>query len=193
MWLPVVPHWCLNERHYGALQGVSKVSAAQQYGEGVVQRWRRGFKERPPDLPVAQQATLRAEARYAAVSSLPASESLEDVLARVLCFWRSHLLPALREGKRVLVVGHSNSLRALVMFLDGLSEEGVEGLNIPTCVPIVYKLDISGVPDPDTTPVGVPCVATGFTRPPVVLAKRLLGDEVAIKARALAMSNAAKL
>ena len=142
MWVPVERSWRLNERHYGALQGLDKAETAARHGAGQVKIWRRSFATPPPALDAADPGHPRFERRYdgLAQSELPSGESLEMTLARVLPCWRGAIAPALAEGETVLVAAHGNSLRALVMYLDGLSESEVLELNIPTGLPLVYDL-----------------------------------------------------
>jgi len=143
MWLPVRRTWHLNERHYGALQGSSKAETAQKEGAEQVHRWRRGFDVRPPALDWDDPRHPRFDPRYAALadSQLPATESLQDTLQRALPYWHDVIAPPIRRGKRVLVVAHGNSLRALVKHLGQISDEEITNLNIPTCIPLVYELD----------------------------------------------------
>jgi len=143
LWLPVVKHWRLNERHYGALQGLDKVETAEQHGDEQVHIWRRSYDVPPPELEPADPRHPRHDPRYADLTPdlLPATESLADVVARMLPFWHDVIVPALRRGTRVLVSAHGNSLRALVKHLDGISREEITGLNIPTGIPLVYELD----------------------------------------------------
>jgi 2,3-bisphosphoglycerate-dependent phosphoglycerate mutase len=143
LWLPVTRDWRLNERHYGALQGLNKAQTVEQYGEAQVKIWRRSYDTPPPPLAADDPRHPRFDRRYATVpqGQLPATESLKDTLARVLPFWQEQVEPQLRAGRVVLIVAHGNSLRALVKMLDGLSEQAVVELNIPTGVPLVYQLD----------------------------------------------------
>lgn len=143
MWLPVVRAWELNERHYGALQGLNKAETAQQAGPDQVQLWRRSFAVRPPALDWDDPRHPHHDPRYAALTAaqLPATESLQDTLRRVLPYWHEQIVPHLQRGQHVLVVAHGNSLRALVKHLDQLSDEAIAGLNIPTGIPLVYELD----------------------------------------------------
>lgn len=143
MWLPVVRAWELNERHYGALQGLNKAETAQQAGLDQVQLWRRSFAVRPPALDWDDPRHPHHDPRYAALTAaqLPATESLQDTLRRVLPYWHEQIVPHLQRGQHVLVVAHGNSLRALVKHLDQLSDEAIAGLNIPTGIPLVYELD----------------------------------------------------
>lgn len=143
MWVPVVNSWRLNERHYGALQGLNKAETAEEYGEEQVKVWRRSYDTPPPAMTEADESFPGNDPRYAGLADedLPRSESLKDTVARFLPFWHSDIAPALRDGRRVLVAAHGNSLRALVMYLDEISEEEIVGVNIPTGIPLVYELD----------------------------------------------------
>jgi 2,3-bisphosphoglycerate-dependent phosphoglycerate mutase len=143
MWLPVVRDWRLNERHYGALQGLNKAETAARYGEAQVLAWRRSYADPPPALAPDDPRYPGRDRRYAGLSpqELPVAESLADTVARFLPYWEGTIAPALRAGRRVLIAAHGNSLRALVKHLDGISEEAIVGLNIPTGIPLVYELD----------------------------------------------------
>ncbi|MCB8982085.1 MAG: 2,3-diphosphoglycerate-dependent phosphoglycerate mutase [Ardenticatenaceae bacterium] len=143
MWLPVTRAWELNERHYGALQGLNKAETAQKAGPEQVHLWRRSFDVRPPALDWDDPRHPHHDPRYAALTAaqLPATESLQDTLKRVLPYWHEQIVPHLQRGQNVLVVAHGNSLRALVKHLDQLSDEAIAGLNIPTGIPLVYELD----------------------------------------------------
>jgi 2,3-bisphosphoglycerate-dependent phosphoglycerate mutase len=142
-WLPVERSWRLNERHYGALQGLNKAETAAKHGEAQVKIWRRSYDIPPPPLGAEDPRHPRLEARYATVaaSELPATESLKDTLARVLPYWHARIAPELRRGHNVMVVAHGNSLRAMVKMLDGVSDAQITELNIPTGVPLLYELD----------------------------------------------------
>lgn len=142
-WLPVTKDWHLNERHYGALQGVDKAKTAAEYGKAQVHRWRRGYAVRPPALAAGDARHPRHDSRYRGLSDaeLPAGESLADTIARLIPWYESEIQPRIAAGERVLVAAHGNSLRALVKHLDGLSDEAVTELNIPTGIPLVYTLD----------------------------------------------------
>ena len=146
MWLPVVKDWRLNERHYGALQGESKRRFEEIYGHEQVHRWRRSFDVRPPRLEADDSRHPRLEAKYRGVAAadLPASESLADTVNRVLPCWRELIAPRIRAGEDILVVAHGNSLRALVKYLDGVSDEAIANLNIPLAVPRVYEFGEEG-------------------------------------------------
>ena len=143
MWIPVERSWRLNERHYGALQGLDKAQTVAQHGEAQVKIWRRSYDTAPPPLAADDPRHPRLDPRYATVDAadLPASESLKDTLSRVLPFWHARIAPELRTGANVLVVAHGNSLRAMVKMLDAMSESAIVELNIPTGVPLLYELD----------------------------------------------------
>ena len=143
MWLPVERTWRLNERHYGALQGLNKLQTVERHGEAQVKIWRRSYDIPPPALSPDDQRHPRFDPRYAEVDpkELPATESLKDTLARVLPYWNQRIAPELQRGRQVLVVAHGNSLRALVKMLDGVSEQAIVELNIPTGVPLLYEFD----------------------------------------------------
>lgn len=142
-WLPVVRAWQLNERHYGALQGLNKAETAKQYGEDQVKVWRRSYDVPPPFLDLTDERHPKFDRRYASLTpeQLPATESLKITLDRVLPYWNSTLAPEIKAGKRLLVVAHGNSIRALVKYLDNVSEADIVELNIPTGLPLVYELD----------------------------------------------------
>ena len=142
-WLPVVRAWQLNERHYGALQGLNKAEVAKQYGEEQVKVWRRSYDIPPPALELSDERHPKFDRRYAGLAPdlLPATESLKITLDRVLPYWKSTLAPDIQSGKRVIVVAHGNSIRALVKYLDNVSESEITELNIPTGLPLVYELD----------------------------------------------------
>jgi 2,3-bisphosphoglycerate-dependent phosphoglycerate mutase len=143
MWLPVVRHWRLNERHYGALQGLNKAETAELHGEEQVKLWRRSYSTPPPALDPEDERHPGHDPRYAGLSAdeLPRSESLKDTVDRFLPYWHETIAPDIRSGRRVLIVAHGNSLRALVKYLDDMSDEAIVGLNIPTGIPLVYELD----------------------------------------------------
>jgi 2,3-bisphosphoglycerate-dependent phosphoglycerate mutase len=142
LWLPVERSWRLNERHYGALQGLDKAQTVEKHGEAQVKIWRRSYDIPPPALELSDQRHPIHDRRYAQLDPrvLPASESLKDTLARVLPFWNDRIVAELKAGKNVLVVAHGNSLRAVVKMLDNVSEADITELNIPTGVPLVYEL-----------------------------------------------------
>jgi 2,3-bisphosphoglycerate-dependent phosphoglycerate mutase len=170
LWIPVERSWRLNERHYGALQGLDKAQTAAQHGEAQVKIWRRSYDVPPPPLANDDARHPRFDPRYADLPPdvLPATESLKITLDRVLPFWADKIAPQLKQGKDVLVVAHGNSLRALVKMLDGMSEADIVEFNIPTGVPILYELN-------DELKPKVP--------------RRFLGDQAAIAAAAAAVAN----
>jgi 2,3-bisphosphoglycerate-dependent phosphoglycerate mutase len=143
MWIPVNRSWRLNERHYGALQGLDKGETAAKYGMERVHAWRRSYDIPPPALDEADERYPGHDPRYAGLTAgeVPRSESLKTTLSRVLPYWRQRIVPDLRAGRRVLIVAHGNSLRALVKYLDMIPEEVIPELNIPTGIPLVYELD----------------------------------------------------
>jgi 2,3-bisphosphoglycerate-dependent phosphoglycerate mutase len=145
LWLPVRKSWRLNERHYGALQGLDKKETAERHGAEQVLTWRRSYDVAPPPLDPDDPGHPRHDPRYAdlAPEVLPGSECLKDVLERLLPYWQDAIVPDLRAGRRVLVAAHGNSLRALIKHLDGISDDEITGLNLPTGVPILYRLDES--------------------------------------------------
>jgi 2,3-bisphosphoglycerate-dependent phosphoglycerate mutase len=141
-WIPVSRSWRLNERHYGALQGKDKKQTLEQYGEDMFMTWRRSFDTPPPPLPADDQFSQANDPRYADIEGgAPRTECLKDVIERMLPYWESAIVPDLRAGRTVLVAAHGNSLRAMVKHLDGISDEDIAGLNIPTGMPLVYRLD----------------------------------------------------
>jgi 2,3-bisphosphoglycerate-dependent phosphoglycerate mutase len=172
MWLPVERSWRLNERHYGALQGLDKAQTVEKHGEAQVKIWRRSYDIPPPPLDVSDARHPVNDQRYADLDPrvLPASESLKDTLARVLPFWNDRIVAELKLGRNVLVAAHGNSLRAMVKMLDNVSEADITELNIPTGVPLVYELDASLKP-----------LKSGY-----------LGDPDAVKAAAEAVKNQTK-
>jgi 2,3-bisphosphoglycerate-dependent phosphoglycerate mutase len=143
MWIPVYRSWRLNERHYGALEGLNKADTAAQYGEQQVKIWRRSYDVRPPELEPADPRFPGRDRRYADLTEreLPRTECLKDTVARFLPYWHETIAPAIRSRRRVLLVAHGNSLRALVKHLDGVSDKAIVDLNIPTGVPLLYELD----------------------------------------------------
>lgn len=142
-WIPVTRAWQLNERHYGALQGLNKAETAEKFGEAQVKLWRRSYDVPPPALDLTDERHPRFDRRYADLTpeQLPATESLKITLGRVLPYWHSTLTPAIKSGKRILLAAHGNSIRALVKHLDNISDADISELNIPTGVPLVYELD----------------------------------------------------
>jgi len=143
MWVPVVNDWRLNERHYGALQGLNKAETAGKYGEEQVQLWRRSYLVRPPALEEGDPRHPRFDPRYSRLppGSLPAAECLQDTVERVLPFWEGSIAPALKGGERPLIVAHGNSLRGLIKYLDRISDDDIVNQEIPTGKPLVYQLD----------------------------------------------------
>jgi 2,3-bisphosphoglycerate-dependent phosphoglycerate mutase len=171
-WVPVHNDWRLNERHYGALQGLNKSDMARQYGDEQVLIWRRSYDTPPPPLAPDDPRSERHDPRYVALApaQIPLTECLKDTVARVLPCWNDTLAPALRQGQRVLVAAHGNSMRALVKYLDGISDTDIVGLNIPNGIPLVYELDDALKP----------------------LSRRYLGDQEAIAKAAAAVANQGK-
>ena len=143
MWIPVYRSWRLNEKHYGALQGLNKSETAEKYGEEQVLLWRRAYDVRPPALEESDSRHPIHDMRYKGLDKkdVPATECLKDTVARFLPYWHDDIVPVLKSGKRVLIVAHGNSLRALVKYLDNVSNEAIVRLNIPTGIPLVYELD----------------------------------------------------
>ena len=142
-WLPVVHSWRLNERHYGALQGLNKTDMAKQYGDAQVLTWRRSYDTPPPALEPTDPRCERSDLRYAKLQpgQVPLTECLKDTVARVMPYWNESMAPAIKAGKRILVAAHGNSIRALVKYLDKISDDAIVGLNIPNGIPLVYELD----------------------------------------------------
>lgn len=171
-WLPVESTWRLNERHYGALQGLNKSETVQQYGSEQVLVWRRSYDTPPPALTADDPRSERSDRRYAALepTDVPLTECLKDTIKRVMPFWQESVAPAITAGKRVLIVAHGNSLRALIKYLDQVSDTNIVGLNIPNGIPLVYELDAALRP----------------TR------HYYLGDAAAIEAAAQAVANQGK-
>jgi 2,3-bisphosphoglycerate-dependent phosphoglycerate mutase len=168
LWLPVERSWRLNERHYGALQGLNKAETAAQHGEDQVKIWRRAFAIAPPPLTPDDPRHPSRDPRYRNVppADLPLTESLKDTIARFLPYWHESIAPQIKAGKRVLIVAHGNSLRALVKFLDNIPEDEIVELNIPTGIPLVYELDDALTPlrhyylgDPDAARKAAEAVA----------------------------------
>ena len=160
MWIPVIRDWRLNERHYGALQGLNKAETAAKYGEEQVHVWRRSYDTPPPELEAEDERHPAHDPRYAGIEALPSTESLKLTLDRVRPCWEDTIAPALRDGKNVLIAAHGNSLRALVKMLDEISDEEITGFNIPTGIPMEYVLDENLKP-----------VSRGFLGDPEVVAK----------------------
>jgi 2,3-bisphosphoglycerate-dependent phosphoglycerate mutase len=142
-WLPVVKSWRLNERHYGGLQGLDKAETAKQYGDAQVLVWRRSYDTPPPALDANDPRGQRQDVRYAKLDAeqIPLTECLKDTVERVMPFWNESMAPAIKAGKRVVVAAHGNSIRALVKYLDNISDDDIVGLNIPNGIPLVYELD----------------------------------------------------
>lgn len=143
MWLPVIKDWRLNERHYGALQGLNKAETAQQYGDAQVHEWRRSYATQPPPLPETDPRLPSRDRRYAGLNPnlLPRTESLADTMVRVSACWQDTILPRLQSSQRMLIVAHGNSIRAMVKLLEGLDDAEIMGVEIPTGVPLVYEFD----------------------------------------------------
>jgi 2,3-bisphosphoglycerate-dependent phosphoglycerate mutase len=143
LWVPMIPHWRLNERHYGALQGLNKAETAAKHGDEQVKIWRRSYDIPPPPLSPDDPRHPRHDPRYATLTpdELPSTESLKDTVARFVPYWLETISPDVRAGKRVLIAAHGNSLRALVKYLDNISDTDIVELNIPTGIPLVYELD----------------------------------------------------
>lgn len=167
LWIPVERSWRLNERHYGALQGKNKAETLEQYGNEQFMTWRRSYDTPPPALDDSSEWSQANDPRYAGIDGdRPQTECLKDVVARLLPYWESSITPELSAGKRVLITAHGNSLRALVKHLEGISDEAIAELNIPTGIPLVYELDASFKPtgpgrylDPEAAAAGVAEVA----------------------------------
>jgi 2,3-bisphosphoglycerate-dependent phosphoglycerate mutase len=145
LWLPVEKDWRLNERHYGGLTGLNKAETAQKYGEQQVLQWRRSYDVPPPPLDPSDERNPARDRRYASVpeGEMPLTECLKDTVARVVPYWQSRIAPRVATGERVLVAAHGNSLRALIKYLDGLSDQAIIEVNVPTAIPLVYELDDS--------------------------------------------------
>jgi 2,3-bisphosphoglycerate-dependent phosphoglycerate mutase len=143
MWIPVEHSWRLNERHYGALQGLNKAQTAAKYGDEQVLVWRRSYDTPPPALDESDERHPGADPRYRALSpsELPRTECLKDTVARFLPYWHETIVPAVQAGQKVIIAAHGNSLRALIKYLDGISDQEIVGLNLPTGIPLVYELD----------------------------------------------------
>jgi len=172
MWIPVIRSWKLNERHYGALQGLNKAETAAKHGEEQVLVWRRSYDTPPPALESDDERHPRHDRRYAGLDAheTPATECLKDTVERVVPYWDSQIVPDIKAGKRVLVAAHGNSLRALVKHLDGISDDDIVGVNIPTGMPLVYELDENLKP----------------------ISKRYLGDAEAVKKAMAAVASQGK-
>jgi len=168
MWIPVTKDWRLNERHYGALQGLNKAETAAKHGEAQVKIWRRSYDIPPPPLSPDDERYSGHDPRYAHIrrEDIPLTESLKDTVARFLPYWHETIAPAITSGQRVLITAHGNSLRALVKHLDGISDEDIADLNIPTGIPLVYQLGDDFMPlvpgaylDPEAAAAGAAAVA----------------------------------
>jgi 2,3-bisphosphoglycerate-dependent phosphoglycerate mutase len=142
-WLPVVNDWRLNERHYGALQGLNKAETAKKFGDAQVLVWRRSYDTPPPALEAGDPRSEKDDLRYAGLKpgDVPLTECLKDTVARVLPFWHEAIAPAIQSGRRIVIAAHGNSIRALVKYLDGISDDAIVNLNIPNGIPLVYELD----------------------------------------------------
>lgn len=171
MWVPQTKSWLLNERHYGGLQGLDKAETAAKYGEEQVKIWRRSYDIPPPELDESDERYLGNDPRYVDVRPFPATECLKDTVARVVPYWENEIAPKIASGRRLIIAAHGNSLRALVKHLDGIPDDEIVNLNIPTGVPLVYELDA------DLRP----------TR------SEYLGDADAIKAAQEAVANQGKM
>ena len=166
-WIPVHRHWRLNERHYGALQGLDKAATKEKYGEEQFMAWRRSYDTPPPPIERGSEYSQDADPRYADIGGGPLTECLKDVVERFVPYYTETIVPDLRAGKTVLIAAHGNSLRALVKYLDGMSDDDVVGLNIPTGIPLLYELDENLRPtvpggrylDPDAAAAGAAAVA----------------------------------
>lgn len=172
VWLPVQKSWKLNERHYGALQGLNKSETAEKYGEEQVRIWRRSFDVKPPVLDPEDKRNPKLQEQYRGVKpeNLPLTESLKDTVARVVPYYEKEILPEMRCGKRVMIAAHGNSLRALIMYFEKLTEEEIVSVNVPTGTPLVYRLDDEGK----------------------VIEKSYLGDQEAIAAKMKAVAAQGK-
>jgi 2,3-bisphosphoglycerate-dependent phosphoglycerate mutase len=167
LWIPVHRHWRLNERHYGALQGLDKAATKEKYGEEQFMAWRRSYDTPPPPIEPGSQYSQDADPRYADIGGGPLTECLANVVERFVPYYTETIVPDLKAGKTVLIAAHGNSLRALVKYLDGMSDDDVVGLNIPTGIPLVYELDENLAPivpggqylDPDAAAAGAAAVA----------------------------------
>ena len=172
MWLPVTRAWKLNERHYGALQGLNKSETAEKHGEDQVKVWRRSYDTPPPALETSDERWPGHDPRYADLdpNDIPTTECLKDTVERVIPYWDNEIAPQIKAGKKLIIAAHGNSLRAMVKFLDGISDEDIVGVNIPTGMPLVYELDA------DLKPIS----------------KRYLGDAAAVEAAMAAVAAQGK-
>lgn len=143
-WIPVVRNWRLNERHYGALQGLNKAETKDKYGEEQFMAWRRSYGTPPPELDDSSEYSQAGDPRYAELDRVPQTECLKDVVERLVPYFEEEILPRVKSGETVLVAAHGNSLRALVKYLDSISDEDIAGLNIPTGIPLVYEISADG-------------------------------------------------
>jgi 2,3-bisphosphoglycerate-dependent phosphoglycerate mutase len=173
MWIPIVQDYRANERMYGALQGLDKAETVRKHGEAQVKVWRRSYDIPPPAMSPDDPQWPGKDVRYAKLppDKIPGSESLKDTVARFLPLWESQVAPAIRDGKRVIIVAHGNSLRALIKYLDNVSDQDIVEMNIPTGIPLLYELDANLKP----------------------ISRRYLGDEEAAKAKAQAVANQIKV
>lgn len=172
MWIPITTSWHLNERHYGALQGLNKAETATQYGDKQVKIWRRSYDTPPPPLSLDDKRHPKHDIRYSALSpaEIPSGECLANTVDRVVPYWEKIIKPQVTQGKKIIIAAHGNSLRALVKYLDNISNEDILELNIPTGIPLLYELDTN------LCPIG----------------KRYLGDATAVAAAAAAVANQGK-
>ncbi|MBB1034207.1 phosphoglyceromutase [Dietzia sp. CQ4] len=167
-WIPVVRHWKLNERHYGKLQGLNKAEIKDEFGDEQFMLWRRSYDTPPPAIDADNEYSQSADPRYADLPEVPLTECLKDVVDRFIPYYAAEIAPQLAEGRTVMVAAHGNSLRALVKHLDGISDEDIAGLNIPTGIPLVYRFDDSGLVsnpggtylDPEAAAAGAAAVAS---------------------------------
>ena len=172
MWIPVIRHWRLNERHYGALQGLNKAETAKKFGEDQVKIWRRSYSTQPPALEKIDERYPGSDPRYTYLTEdeLPLTECLKDTVARFVPYWENTIAPSIKEGKKVIIAAHGNSLRALVKYLDGISDEAIPELNIPTGIPLFYE----------------------FGDNLAVVGSRYLADPAEVEAAAAAVANQAR-
>ncbi|HEY2629725.1 MAG TPA: 2,3-diphosphoglycerate-dependent phosphoglycerate mutase [Usitatibacter sp.] len=142
-WLPVMHSWRLNERHYGALQGLNKAETAKKFGDDQVLVWRRSYDVPPPALDPSDERNAARDRRYASLApgEIPLTECLKDTVARVVPFWKEHIAPRVAQGERILIAAHGNSIRSLIKYFDNMSDDAVVGVNVPTAIPLVYELD----------------------------------------------------
>ena len=167
-WVPVIRHWKLNERHYGKLQGLNKAEIKEEFGDEQFMLWRRSYDTPPPAIDADNEFSQSSDVRYSDLPEVPLTECLKDVVDRFIPYYAAEIAPLLAEGKTVMVAAHGNSLRALVKHLDGISDEDIAGLNIPTGIPLVYHFDDSGLVsnpggtylDPEAAAAGAAAVAS---------------------------------